>query len=88
MKKDYIKPMALEKEMQSEQMLADSILSVEGESGRGKLQNTDAETDASGTTPTSNHCEDVDLTTPCLYKEGGASFWECRLLLLNMLNKF
>jgi len=85
MKKDYIKPMALEKEMQSEQMLADSILSVEGESGRGKLQNTDAE---SGTTPTSNHCEDVDLTTPCLYKEGGASFWECRLLLLNMLNKF
>ncbi len=40
--------MALEKEMQSEQMLADSILSVEGESGRGKLQNTDAETDAMG----------------------------------------
>lgn len=49
MKKEYIQPVALVKEVEIERVLGDSsILSVDGESGRGKLQNTDAETDAMG----------------------------------------
>lgn len=51
MKKEYIQPVALVKEVEMERVLGDSsILSIDegGESGSGKLQNIDAETDAMG----------------------------------------